>query len=688
MENQTPESNRPNRPTPERRTPPLGGNFIWYLLALGAGMLLVVNLLGADNQVVIPYVDLWKLVEQGAPQTNPDAAIEVREGAKNKEITYRYSKLDNLRIGPNEITGTVTREIVKPESPGTKPEENVAFHTPCLGLEGANKDLFHLALEKGFTNVNGEKAPSGWHNLLPMFTVMLLLMVIFFYMMRKLGGTGSAMAFGRSRGKLYAQEDIGITFNDVAGIEEAVEELREVVDFLKSPEKYQLLGGRIPKGVLLVGPPGTGKTLLAKAIAGEAGVPFFSLSGSDFVEMFVGVGAARVRDMFQQAQAKAPCIVFIDELDALGKTRGTSVVGGHDEREQTLNALLVEMDGFSSNSGVIIMAATNRPETLDPALLRPGRFDRHVLVDRPDVRGREDILRVHVQKVKLDKSVDLKEIAKITPGLVGADLANLVNEAALLAARANKTAVTMMEFNEGVERIIAGLEKRQRVMHVDEKQRVAYHESGHALVAYCLPNTDPVHKVSIIPRGLGTLGYTMHRPEGDRFLQTQSELESRIQVLLAGIVAEEMIFDVVSTGAQNDLERATEIARSMIMDYGMSSLGRITYRESRRSPFLIGTEDLTRDRSHSEQTAREIDEEIRQIINQSLEKVRQVLQQRHEALVALAERLIEKETIDKAELKEVVESKSPGPTIVPGTSEVPKRRALEETPLPEAKANP
>ena len=366
-------------------------------------------------------------------------------------------------------------------------------------------------------------------------------LVIAILLLRRLGGTSSAMAFGRSRGKLLAQEDIGVTFDEVAGIDEAVDELREVVDFLKQPEKYQVLGGRIPKGVLLVGPPGTGKTLLGKAVAGEAGVPFFSLSGSDFVEMFVGVGAARVRDMFQQAVAKAPCIVFIDELDALGKTRGTSVVGGHDEREQTLNALLVEMDGVNSNSGVIVMAATNRPETLDPALLRPGRFDRHVLVDRPDVRGREEILDVHIQKIRVDSSVDLREVARITSGFVGADLANLVNEAALLAARAGKQAVSMEEFTEGVERVTAGLEKRQRVMHADEKQRVAYHESAHALVAASLPNTDPVHKVSIIPRGLAALGYTMQRPEGDRYLLTQSELESRIQVLLAGTLAEEMI---------------------------------------------------------------------------------------------------------------------------------------------------
>ncbi len=396
---------------------------------------------------------------------------------------------------------------------------------------------------------------------MPMLVLTGLFIVVFFFMLRRLGGAGSPMAFGRSRGKMYAQEDIGITFEDVAGIDEAVDELREVVEFLRSPERYQVLGGRIPKGVLLVGPPGTGKTLLAKAIAGEAGVPFFSLSGSDFVEMFVGVGAARVRDMFQQAENKAPCIIFIDELDALGKTRGSSVVGGHDEREQTLNALLVEMDGFDTNSGVIVLAASNRPETLDPALLRPGRFDRHVLVDRPDVRGREEILKVHVQNVKLDSTVNLKEIASITSGFVGADLANLVNEAALLAARNSKTAVGMKEFNEGVERVTAGLEKRKRVIHVDEKQRVAYHEAGHALVAYSLPNTDPVHKVSIIPRGLAALGYTMQRPEDDRYLMTQSELESRIQVLLAGTITEEMIYNDISTGAQNDLERASDIAR-------------------------------------------------------------------------------------------------------------------------------
>ena len=482
--------------------------------------------------------------------------------------------------------------------------------------------------------------------------------------------------FGRSRGRLYAQEDLGVMFDDVAGIDEAVEEVKEVVDFLKSPEKYQKLGGRIPKGVLLVGPPGTGKTLLAKAIAGEAGVPFFSLSGSDFVEMFVGVGAARVRDMFQQAEAKAPCIIFIDELDALGKSRGSGMVGGHDEREQTLNALLVEMDGFDSNSGVIVMAATNRPEMLDQALMRPGRFDRQVLVDRPDVMGREDILKVHVKQVKLDADVDLKQVAAISPGFVGADLANLVNEATLLAARKARQTVSMEEFNDGVERVTAGLEKKQRVMNQDEKYRVAYHESGHALVAYSLPNTDPVHKVSIIPRGLAALGYTMQRPEGDRYLMTQSELESRIQVLLGGTMAEEIVFEDISTGAQNDLERATDIARSMVMDYGMSRMGRIAYRESNRSAFLASSME-DRPQSYSEETAREIDAEVKRILDESLEKVRDILQTRRDALTALSERLMDIESIDATDLQRIIEEHSPGPRVVPGTGET-KRPASGE----------
>ncbi len=513
--------------------------------------------------------------------------------------------------------------------------------------------------------------PSAWRAYLPMLVLTGVLVLFFLVMMRRLGGAGSPMQFGRSRGKLYAMEDLGVTFDDVAGIDEAVEEVREVVGFLRSPEKYQRLGGRIPKGVLLVGPPGTGKTLLAKAIAGEAGVPFFSLSGSDFVEMFVGVGAARVRDMFQQAEAKAPCIIFIDEMDALGKTRGASIVGGHDEREQTLNALLVQMDGFESNSGVIVMAATNRPETLDQALLRPGRFDRQVLVDRPDIRGREDILKVHVKNVKLDGKIALHEVAAITPGFAGADLANLVNEAALLAARREKSTVGISEFNEAVERVTAGLEKKQRVMDADEKERVAYHESGHALVAVSLPNTYPVHKVSIIPRGVAGLGYTLQRPEGDRFLMTQSELESRIQVLMGGTIAEELIYNDISTGAQNDLQRATDIARSMVTEFGMSRLGRVNYHGGTRSAFLMSPDDGAH--AHSEQTAREIDQEIQRIISTAIERVRHILELRHASLEGISRRLVEVEAIDSEELSRIVEETSPGPFVMPGTTEQPGR---------------
>ena len=698
MKDKDKEDASPSKPS-DRKNNPVGGNIVWYLLAVGITMTVAVTLLSSRQQADIPYSDLWRLIVQGpppkvaktatdSPAGTPETAelppgmpyVEVTDSAG--ERTYRYSNLRDLVIGDDEITGVVDREQLRPaKADGTiKRDLGITFRTHRRGLTEDDGQLRTLLTGKGFS-FQAEGAPPLWRGYLNFLVLCSILCLIVFFAMRKLGGAGSPMAFGRSRGKMYAQEDIGVTFEDVAGIDEAVEELREVVEFLRTPEKYQVLGGRIPKGILLVGPPGTGKTLLAKAIAGEAGVPFFSLSGSDFVEMFVGVGAARVRDMFQQAEAKAPCIIFIDELDALGKTRGSSIVGGHDEREQTLNALLVEMDGFDSNSGVIVMAATNRPETLDPALLRPGRFDRHVLVDRPDVRGREKILEVHVQNVKLDASVKLRDVAAITSGFVGADLANLVNEAALLAARKNKSSVGMDEFNEGVERVTAGLEKKQRIIHEHEKHRVAHHESGHALVAYSLPNTDPVHKVSIIPRGLAALGYMMQRPEGDRYLMTQGELESRIQVLLAGTIAEEIIYSDVSTGAQNDLERASEIARSMVMDFGMSRLGRVNYRESGRSAFLAGA-DLPRERSHSERTAREIDEEVKRIIDDAIERVRNILEVRRPALDALAARLIEKEVIDAEELKEIIEQNSPSPMLVPGTGD---RRTVAAT---ERKTNP
>ena len=479
------------------------------------------------------------------------------------------------------------------------------------------------------------------------------LLFLTLYLVRWLSGGAGPFNFGRSRHRLYAKRDTRVTFQDVAGIDEAVAELREVVDFLKRPQKYQALGGRIPKGVLLVGPPGTGKTLLAKAVAGEADVPFFSLSGSDFVEMFVGVGASRVRDLFREAETKAPCIVFIDELDALGRARGGNVTNPHEEREQTLNALLVEMDGFDTNRGVIIMAATNRPEMLDAALLRPGRFDRNVVVDQPDINGREAILKVHSRHVKMAPDVNLRRIAALTPGSVGADLANLVNEAALLAARKGKELVEMADMDEAVERGAIGLERKSRIMLAEEKRHVAFHEAGHALVACACPNSDPVHKVSIIPRGFGALGYVLRRPEDDRHIQTRSELETNIKVGLGGTIAEEIVFDDIATGAASDLEKVNQIARRMVKMFGMSRLGRIYVREGEGNSFLPSL--LTEGpRECSEETAREIDLEVRKIVDEATEQVRDILQRNRPVLDLVAYRLIEKEVIDGAELMDLL----------------------------------
>ena len=650
-----------------------GPSVMLYIVAVAAGIMLLVMLFVKSSSMVISYRQLLDLVEayqEGQPKPQ---GVEIEQRNNDRVERLRLTNPREIRVADRLVRGIVDVQPLGDSAGKTREKTGVRFQAYKSPTDTVEAQLI-AKLNTSTLEWSNDAEPSIWRAYLPMLLFTGVLILFFVIMMRRLGGAGSPMQFGRSRGKLYAMEDLAISFDDVAGIDEAVEEVREVVDFLQSPEKYQRLGGRIPKGVLLVGPPGTGKTLLAKAIAGEAGVPFFSLSGSDFVEMFVGVGAARVRDMFQQAEAKAPCIIFIDELDALGKTRGTSIVGGHDEREQTLNALLVEMDGFDSNSGVIVVAATNRPETLDQALLRPGRFDRQVLVDRPDIRGREAILKVHVKNVKLDDKVDLKNVASISSGFAGADLANLVNEAALLAARREKSTVGMEEFNEAVERVTAGLEKKQRVMNDDEKQRVAYHESGHALVAYSLPNTDPVHKVSIIPRGFAALGYTMQRPEGDRFLMTQGELESHIQVLLAGTIAEELVFADISTGAQNDLERATAIARNMVMEYGMSRLGRVNFRGASRSAFLAipGGEDATR--GYSERTAREIDEEVRRIIEEAIEKVRHIVETRRPALEALTRRLIDVESVNAEELQRIMEEYSPGPRVVPGTTE-PRRVA-------------
>ena len=466
------------------------------------------------------------------------------------------------------------------------------------------------------------------------------------------GGLGSFMAIGKSRAKIYVENKTGVSFADVAGVEEAKAELQEVVDFLKDPKKYGRLGARVPKGVLLVGPPGTGKTLLARAVAGEAGVPFFSISGSEFVEMFVGVGAARVRDLFEQARQKAPAIIFIDELDALGRARGAGAVGGHDEREQTLNQLLVELDGFDPSTGLVLLAATNRPEILDPALLRAGRFDRVVLVDRPDKKGRLQILEVHAKKVKLAPDVELDKIAAITPGFSGADLANLVNEAALLATRRGAEAVSTADFNEAIERMIAGLEKKNRVLNETERRVVAHHELGHALVAMALPGTDPVHKISIIPRGVAALGYTLQRPIEDRFLMTREELENKMAVLLGGRAAEEVVFGHLSTGAANDLAKVTDIARSMVMRYGMvKTLGHVAYEEE-RPPYLGGPLPMGH-REYSEETAREIDVAVRQIVEGTYEKALAILQRERAMLERWAQKLLERETLVESDLEEL-----------------------------------
>ncbi len=478
----------------------------------------------------------------------------------------------------------------------------------------------------------------------------LIFVGIWMFMARRIGGgSGGLMSIGKSKAKVYMEKGTGITFEDVAGVDEAKEELKEVVEFLQTPARFQALGGRIPRGVLLVGPPGTGKTLLAKAVAGETEVPFFSISGSDFVEMFVGVGAARVRDLFEQAKKHAPAIIFIDELDALGKARGAGSFGGHDEREQTLNQLLTELDGFDTNAGVILMASTNRPEILDPALLRPGRFDRTVAVDRPDVRGREAILKIHAHEAKLDAEVDLHKLAVRTPGFAGADLANVINEAALLAARRDKEAITTEELEEAVERSVAGLERKSRVLSAKERRIVAYHEAGHAIVGEVLPKANPVQKVSIVSRGISALGYTLNMPDEDRYLMTKDELLDTLCMTLGGRAAEEIVFNEISTGAVNDLQQATQMAEGMVKEYGMSDkLGLVSHRQDRGQQFL-GVPSP--ERTYSEETAREIDQEVARFIGGSYERAKGVIRDRRAILEKVVEILFEKEVMDGDELR-------------------------------------
>jgi cell division protease FtsH len=513
-------------------------------------------------------------------------------------------------------------------------------------------------LQKYSVTFTGEVESTLVADLLSWIVPVALFFGVWMFLSRRVtqGLGGGLMSIGKSKAKIYVEADTGVRFDDVAGVDEAKDELREIVEFLKNPQQYGRLGARMPKGVLLVGPPGTGKTLLAKAVAGEAKVPFFSISGSEFVEMFVGVGAARVRDLFEQARTKAPAIIFIDELDALGRARGFGAYGAHDEKEQTLNQLLVEMDGFDGRSGLVIIAATNRPEILDPALLRAGRFDRQVLVDRPDKRGRAAILRVHLRNTKLAPGVDPEKIAALAPGFTGADLANLVNEATLLATRRGADAVTLDDFTNAVERMVAGLEKRNRLLNPKEREIVAYHEMGHALVAVSLPGSDPVHKVSIIPRGVGALGYTIQRPTEDRFLMTREELENKMSVLLGGRAAELTVFGHLSTGAADDLRRVTDIARSMVTRYGMSDrLGSVAYERDPRN-FLTGP-DLPlphREETYAEETAAAIDQEVRSIVHTAMERALTILREKRDVLKRSARKLLEKETLDENDLEALI----------------------------------
>jgi cell division protease FtsH len=602
---------------------------LWYFIAALVAIMLIQSVLSPQHTETLQYSEFKTLLKN--------------------------SKIDNVSIGEQTITGTLKGDGLEGLLPSAKLDE-----LKKLGKGEHTFATVRVTDPELVPELEAAKVPfagqleNKWLSTLVAWVLPAVIFVgIWSFALKRMGGMGGMhgmMEIGKSKAKVYMEKQTGVTFADVAGIDEAREELTQVVDFLKNPERYRRLGGTIPKGVLIVGAPGTGKTLLAKAVAGEAGVPFFSLSGSDFVEMFVGVGAARVRDLFEQAQKTAPCIIFIDELDALGKARGMSVIGGNDEREQTLNQLLVQMDGFDTNKGVIIMAATNRPEILDPALLRPGRFDRHVAIDRPDLKGREQILRVHSKHVTLGPDADLAKIAARTPGFVGADLANIVNEAALHAAKEGKDAVDMADFDEAIDRVVGGLEKKNRVMNPKEKETVAYHEAGHAIVAEFRPAADRVSKVSIIPRGVAALGYTQQIPTEDRYLLKKSELLDRIDVLLGGRVAEELVFGDVSTGAQNDLQRATDIARHMVTHYGMSeSLGLATFEEPRTSMFL--DLPMAQQRAeYSERTAQAIDDEIRKHLAEARERVRSTLNAQRDKLDVLAKLLQDKEVVDRATL--------------------------------------
>ncbi|TYL09912.1 ATP-dependent zinc metalloprotease FtsH [Moorella thermoacetica] len=567
--------------------------------------------------------------------------------AQEWDLTRFYQAVDQDQV--REVTLTPQDNIIKVDG---VLKDNTKFTVNAL----SSTPLTDRLISKGVRiKTQPSPQPPWWTSLLGSLLPILLLVGLVFFMMQQTQGGGSrVMQFGKSRARLHTDDKRKVTFEDVAGADEVKEELEEVVEFLKNPRKFNELGVRIPKGVLLFGPPGTGKTLLARAVAGEAGVPFFSISGSDFVEMFVGVGASRVRDLFEQAKKNSPCIVFIDEIDAVGRQRGAGLGGGHDEREQTLNQLLVEMDGFNANEGIIIIAATNRPDILDPALLRPGRFDRQIVVDIPDVNGRKDILKVHVRGKPLDETVDLDVLARRTPGFTGADLANLVNEAALLAARRGKHKISMEEMEDSIERVIAGPEKKSRVISDYEKRLVAFHEAGHALLGHYLPHTDPLHKVSIIPRGRAG-GYTLLLPKEDRRYMTKSQIIDQVTMLLGGRVAEALVLKEISTGAQNDLERATELVRKMITEFGMSEeLGPLTFGRRQETVFL--GRDIARDRNYSEAVAFSIDKEARHIIDECYNRAKEMLQKHLAELHLVARALMEKETLEAEEFTAIIEA--------------------------------
>jgi cell division protease FtsH len=593
-------------------------------------------------------------------------------GQGAKEIPYSEFK-EQVRAG--HVKEVRLGEGVIQAEPVDSIQQADEVRTWSVVRTGIDDDTLIPLLEARGVAVAG--MPPNWlSGVLGWLLPLALILLFWFWILRRMNPTQGVLTVGKSRARIVGEEGTGVTFGDVAGVDEAKQELVEIVEFLRTPEKFANLGAKIPKGVLLVGPPGTGKTLIARAVAGEAGVTFFSISGAEFVEMFVGVGAARVRDLFAQAKAQAPCIIFIDELDALGKARSQGgIMGGNDEREQTLNQLLVEMDGFDPHMGVIIMGATNRPEILDPALLRPGRFDRQVLVDRPDVNGRLAILQIHAKDIKLGPDVELERIARRTPGFVGADLQNLLNEAALLAARRDKPQVTMREIDDAVDRIVAGLEKKNRLINDKERTIVAYHEAGHAIVAERVPTADPVHKISIIPRGVAALGYTQQLPTEDRYLLTKQELMDRVAVLLGGRVAEEIVFDEISTGAGNDLERVTDLARRMVTEYGMSrELGPINYAGPRRAQFLQSADGDGGGGNYSEDTARTIDREIQGIVEGTYSRVREILVADREILEVLAQRLLEVEVVDEADLRRIM-------GLPPRTHEPSEDRVVETPPV-------